>query len=80
MVALNKYFFPLWLQLKAFEDICLGLIGAATSTSVQSQILLEGIIDQEKVKVAASKGKECVQYYMGYLKGTYLHGQCFLHI
>lgn len=34
---------------------------------------MEGIIDQkEKVKIAASKGKECFQYYMGYLKGTYL--------
>ncbi|XP_064008707.1 uncharacterized protein LOC135180262 [Pogoniulus pusillus] len=63
------------IELKAFEDIWLGLIGAATSTSVQSQILLEGIIDQEeKVKVSASKGKECVQYYMGYLKGDLEEG------
>ncbi|NXI70623.1 APLP protein, partial [Anseranas semipalmata] len=35
----------------------------------------EGIIDQkEKVKVAASKGKECFQYYMGYLKGDLEEG------
>lgn len=65
--------FPLWLQLRAFEDIWLGLTGTAASSSVQSQILVEGIIDQkEKVKVAASKGKECFQYYMGYLQGMYL--------
>ncbi|NXP51135.1 APLP protein, partial [Heliornis fulica] len=35
----------------------------------------EGIIDQrEKVKVAASKGKECFQCYMGYLKGNLEEG------
>lgn len=72
-MALNKCVFPLWLQLKGSEDTWLGLTGTATSSAVQSQILVEGIIDQkEKVKVAASKGKECLQYYMGYLKGMYL--------
>ncbi|NWW42821.1 APLP protein, partial [Pedionomus torquatus] len=35
----------------------------------------EGMIDQEeKVKVAASKGKECFQYYVGYLKGDLEEG------
>lgn len=70
--------FPLWLQLRAFEEIWLGLTGTAASSSVQSQVLVEGIVDQkEKVKIAASKGKQCFQGYVGYLKGTYLHGQCF---
>ncbi|XP_032560203.1 uncharacterized protein LOC116795019 [Chiroxiphia lanceolata] len=63
------------IDLRAFEDIWLGLAGTATSSSVQSQILLEGNIDQkEKVKVAASKGKECIQYYLGYLKGDLEEG------
>ncbi|XP_053936194.1 uncharacterized protein LOC128853691 isoform X2 [Cuculus canorus] len=67
--------YSLEIELKAFEDIWLGLTGTATSSSVQSQILVEGIIDQkEKVKVAASKGKECFQYYMGYLKGDLEEG------
>ncbi|XP_041257507.1 uncharacterized protein LOC121334429 [Onychostruthus taczanowskii] len=62
--------YSLEIELRAFEDIWLGLTGTAASSSVQSQILVEGIIDQkEKVKVAASKGKECFQYYMGYLQG-----------
>lgn len=70
------YVFPLWLQFRAFEDIWLGLTGTAASSSIQSQITVEGIMDQkEKVKVAASKGKECFQCYMGYLKGTFLPGQ-----
>ncbi|NXK52871.1 APLP protein, partial [Chauna torquata] len=35
----------------------------------------EGIIDQkEKVKVAASKEKECFHYYVGYLKGNLEEG------
>ncbi|NXN30410.1 APLP protein, partial [Nycticryphes semicollaris] len=35
----------------------------------------EGFLDQkEKVKVSASKGKECFQYYMGYLKGDLEEG------
>ncbi|NXS98712.1 APLP protein, partial [Jacana jacana] len=35
----------------------------------------EGFIEQEeKVKVAASKGRECFQYYMGYLKGDLEEG------
>ncbi|XP_057891811.1 uncharacterized protein LOC131090453 [Melospiza georgiana] len=72
--------FPLLLQLRAFEDIWLGLTGTAASSSVQSQILVEGIIDQkEKVKVAASKGKECFQYYMGYLQGMYLTDHALSH-
>ncbi|XP_062444584.1 uncharacterized protein LOC134147453 [Rhea pennata] len=63
------------IELKAFEDIWLGLTGTTSSSAVQSQILVEGIIDQkEKVKVAASKGKECLQYYMGYLKGDLEEG------
>ncbi|KAM6378848.1 uncharacterized protein J5M81_010458 [Pluvialis apricaria] len=67
--------YTLEIELRAFEDIWLGLTGTATSSSVQSQILVEGIIDQkEKVKVAASKGKECFQYYMGYLKGDLEEG------
>ncbi|XP_075370784.1 uncharacterized protein LOC142415850 [Mycteria americana] len=67
--------YSLEVELKAFEDIWLGLTGTATSSSVQSQILVEGTIDQkEKVKVAASKGKECFQYYMGYLKGDLEEG------
>ncbi|XP_066186507.1 uncharacterized protein [Sylvia atricapilla] len=67
--------YSLEVELRAFEDIWLGLTGTAASSSVQSQILVEGIIDQkEKVKVAASKGKECVQYYMGYLQGDLEEG------
>ncbi|KAM6054404.1 uncharacterized protein VSU04_010687 [Chlamydotis macqueenii] len=67
--------YSLEIKLKALEDIWLGLTGTATSSSVQSQILVEGIVDQkEKVKVAASKGKECFQYYMGYLKGDLEEG------
>ncbi|XP_054698985.1 uncharacterized protein LOC129213269 isoform X2 [Grus americana] len=67
--------YSLEIELKAFEDIWLGVTGTATSSSVQSQILVEGSIDQkEKVKVAASKGKECFQYYMGYLKGDLEEG------
>ncbi|KAM6249811.1 uncharacterized protein LJ264_009619 [Porphyrio hochstetteri] len=67
--------YSLEIELKAFEDIWLGLTGTAASSSAQSQILVEGIIDQrEKVKVAASKGKECFQYYMGYLKGDLEEG------
>ncbi|XP_050762156.1 uncharacterized protein LOC127022570 [Gymnogyps californianus] len=67
--------YSLEIELRAFEDTWLGLTGTATSSSVQSQILVEGIIDQkEKVKVAASKGKECFQYYMGYLKGDLEEG------
>ncbi|XP_019350266.2 uncharacterized protein LOC102557779 isoform X1 [Alligator mississippiensis] len=62
-------------ELKAFEDIWLGLTGTATSSALQSQILVEGNIDhKEKVKVAASKEKECLQYYMGYLKGDLEEG------
>ncbi|NXD62922.1 APLP protein, partial [Eolophus roseicapillus] len=35
----------------------------------------EGIVDQkEKVKIAASKGKECFQCYVGYLKGDLEEG------
>ncbi|XP_077043164.1 uncharacterized protein LOC143695376 [Agelaius phoeniceus] len=67
--------YSLEIELKAFEDIWLGLTGTAASSSAQSQILVEGIIDQkEKVKVAASKGKECFQYYMGYLQGDLEEG------
>ncbi|XP_010576827.1 PREDICTED: uncharacterized protein LOC104838661 [Haliaeetus leucocephalus] len=67
--------YSLEIELRAFEDIWLGLTGTAASSSVQSQILVEGIIDQkEKVKLAASKGKECFQYYMGYLKGDMEEG------
>ncbi|XP_030814120.1 uncharacterized protein LOC115909152 isoform X2 [Camarhynchus parvulus] len=67
--------YSLEIELRAFEDIWLGLAGTAASSSVQSQILVEGIIDQkEKVKVAASKGKECFQYYMGYLQGDLEEG------
>ncbi|XP_054068030.1 uncharacterized protein LOC128913816 isoform X3 [Rissa tridactyla] len=67
--------YSLEIELRAFEDIWLGLTGTAASSSVQSQILVEGIIDQkEKVKVAASKGKECFQCYVGYLKGDLEEG------
>ncbi|RMC17771.1 hypothetical protein DUI87_05436 [Hirundo rustica rustica] len=67
--------YSLEIELRAFEDIWLGLTGTAASSSVQSQILVEGIIDQkEKVKVAASKGKECFQYYMGHLQGDLEEG------
>ncbi|XP_067407568.1 uncharacterized protein [Emydura macquarii macquarii] len=62
-------------ELKASEDIWLGLTGTATSSAVQSQVLMEGNIDQkEKIKVTASTGKECHQYYMGYLKGDLEEG------
>ncbi|XP_077684889.1 uncharacterized protein LOC144271419 [Eretmochelys imbricata] len=62
-------------ELKASEDIWLGLTGTATSSAVQSQVLMEGNIDQkEKVKVTASKGKGCHQYYMGYVKGDLEEG------
>ncbi|XP_042654834.1 uncharacterized protein LOC116959373 [Tyto alba] len=67
--------YSLEIELRAFEDIWLGLTGTATSSSVQSQILVEGIFDQkEKVKLAASKGEECFQYYIGYLKGDLEEG------
>ncbi|XP_061847955.1 uncharacterized protein LOC133625092 [Colius striatus] len=66
--------YSLEVELRAFEDIWLGLTGTAASSSLQSQILVEGIIDQEKVKVAASKGKECFQYYMGHVKGDLEEG------
>ncbi|XP_058278614.1 uncharacterized protein LOC120759796 [Hirundo rustica] len=67
--------YSLEIELRAFEDIWLGLTGTAASSSVQSQILVEGIIAQkEKVKVAASKGKECFQYYMGHLQGDLEEG------
>ncbi|XP_023792385.1 uncharacterized protein LOC111935942 [Cyanistes caeruleus] len=67
--------YSLEIELTAFEDIWLGLTGTAASSSVQSQILVEGIIDQkEKVKVAASKGKECFHYYMGHLQGDLEEG------
>ncbi|XP_053848337.1 uncharacterized protein LOC128815553 [Vidua macroura] len=67
--------YSLEIELRAFEDIWLGLTGTAASSSVQSQVLVEGIIDQkEKIKVAASKGKECFQYYMGYLQGELEEG------
>ncbi|KAF4791976.1 hypothetical protein TURU_125831 [Turdus rufiventris] len=67
--------YSLEIELRAFEDIWLGLTGTAASSADQSQILVEGIIDQkEKVKVAASKGKECFQYYMGYLQGDLEEG------
>ncbi|XP_030433966.1 uncharacterized protein LOC115658723 isoform X5 [Gopherus evgoodei] len=62
-------------ELKASEDIWLGLTGTATSSAVQSHVLMEGNIDpKEKVKVTASKGKECHQYYMGYVKGALEEG------
>ncbi|XP_065541888.1 uncharacterized protein LOC136017503 [Lathamus discolor] len=67
--------YSLEIELRAFEDIWLGLTGTAASSSVQSQILVEGIVDQkEKVKIAASKGKECFQCYVGYLKGDLEEG------
>ncbi|XP_033921269.1 uncharacterized protein [Melopsittacus undulatus] len=67
--------YSLEIELRAFEDTWLGLTGTATSSSVQSQILVEGIVDQkEKVKIAASKGKECFQCYVGYLKGDLEEG------
>ncbi|XP_057263855.1 uncharacterized protein LOC130598454 [Pezoporus wallicus] len=67
--------YSLEIELRAFEDIWLGLTGTAASSSAQSQILVEGIVDQkEKVKIAASKGKECFQCYVGYLKGDLEEG------
>ncbi|KAM9555572.1 uncharacterized protein ACIB01_007669 [Guaruba guarouba] len=67
--------YSLEIELRAFEDIWLGLTGTAASSSVQSQILVEGIVDQkEKVRIAASKGKECFQCYVGYLKGDLEEG------
>nr|XP_021151421.1 uncharacterized protein LOC102084597 [Columba livia] len=70
--------YSLEIEFRAFEDVWLGLTGTAASSSVQSQILVEGIMDQkEKVKVAASKGKECFQCYVGYLKGDLEEGMEF---
>lgn len=44
-----------------------------TSSADQSQILVEGKMDQpnEKVKITAIKGKGCLRYYTGYLKGKF---------
>ncbi|XP_074867207.1 uncharacterized protein LOC142021855 [Carettochelys insculpta] len=62
-------------DLKASEDIWLGLTGAAASSAFHSQVLIEGRIDgKEKVKVTASKGKEGHQYYMGYVRGDLEEG------
>ncbi|XP_053132427.1 uncharacterized protein LOC128336575 [Hemicordylus capensis] len=55
---------------KAPKAVSLDVTGSLMSSAAQSEIVVEGIIDpKEKVKLIASKGKECVQYYMGYLKG-----------
>ncbi|XP_075755429.1 uncharacterized protein LOC102446612 isoform X2 [Pelodiscus sinensis] len=70
---LKKYLMEF--ELKASEDIWLGLSGTAVSSALQSQILMEGNIDRkEKVKVTVSKAKECHQYYMGYVKGDLEEG------
>ncbi|XP_061456403.1 uncharacterized protein LOC133372116 [Rhineura floridana] len=57
------------ISLKASEAVWLAVTGGWTSSGGQCQILVEAKTDlKEKVKLAASKGKECLQYYMGYLK------------
>ncbi|XP_062999023.1 uncharacterized protein LOC134409950 isoform X2 [Elgaria multicarinata webbii] len=57
--------------LKASDILWLDVMGTVTSSAGQSQILVEGILDpKEKVKFAASKGKGCLRYYVGYLKGN----------
>ncbi|XP_054849643.1 uncharacterized protein LOC129339063 [Eublepharis macularius] len=61
--------------LKAWEALWLDVTGSLTSSAVQSQVLVEGKMDaKEKLKLAASKGKKCLRYYMGYLKGDFEDG------
>ncbi|XP_033023614.1 uncharacterized protein LOC117057008 [Lacerta agilis] len=56
-------------SLKASDAIWLGVVGSVASSAGQSQVLVEAKIDpKEAVKLAASKGKGCLQCYMGYLK------------
>ncbi|CAI5792171.1 Hypothetical predicted protein [Podarcis lilfordi] len=56
-------------SLKASDAVWLGVVGSVASSAGQSQVRVEAKIDpKEAVKLAASKGKGCLQCYMGYLK------------
>ncbi|XP_053220423.1 uncharacterized protein LOC128401423 isoform X1 [Podarcis raffonei] len=56
-------------SLKAPDVVWLGVVGSVASSAGQSQVRVEAKIDpKEAVKLAASKGKGCLQCYMGYLK------------
>ncbi|XP_044289621.1 uncharacterized protein LOC123025172 [Varanus komodoensis] len=57
--------------LQASDVLWLDVMGRVVSSTAQSQILVEGKMDpQEKVRVEAFRGKGCLRYYMGYLKGN----------
>ncbi|KAM6424394.1 uncharacterized protein PHA67_004969 isoform 2-T2 [Liasis olivaceus] len=59
-------------NLKGPEAIWMDVKARMTSSADQSQVLVEGKMDHpnEKVKITVFKGKGCLQYYMGYLKGN----------
>ncbi|KAH0631881.1 hypothetical protein JD844_019775 [Phrynosoma platyrhinos] len=58
-------------SLRASEAIWLHMVGSVTSSDDESKVLVEGEIDSKKnVKIAASKGKGCLHYYIGHLKGN----------
>ncbi|XP_058013738.1 uncharacterized protein LOC131185316 [Ahaetulla prasina] len=60
-------------SLKGPEATWMDVKACVTSSADQSQVFVEGKMDHpnEKVKIAAIKGKECLRYYMGYLKGRF---------
>ncbi|XP_063171149.1 uncharacterized protein LOC134505396 [Candoia aspera] len=60
------------LSLKGPEAVWMDVKACVTSSADQSQVLVEGKMDHpnEKVKITAFKGKGCLRYYMGYLKGN----------
>ncbi|XP_032086906.1 uncharacterized protein LOC116517843, partial [Thamnophis elegans] len=59
-------------SLKGPEATWIDVKACVISSADQSQVLVEGKMDHpdEKVKIAAIRGKECLRYYMGYLKGN----------
>ncbi|XP_060549044.1 uncharacterized protein LOC117673079 [Pantherophis guttatus] len=59
-------------SLKGSEATWMDVKACVTSSADQSQVFVEGKMDHpnEKVKITAIKGKECLRYYMGYLKGN----------
>ncbi|XP_070616334.1 uncharacterized protein [Erythrolamprus reginae] len=60
------------LSLKGPEATWMDVKACVISSEDQSQVLVEGKMDHpnEKVKITAIKGKECLRFYMGYLKGN----------
>ncbi|XP_070811438.1 apolipophorins [Pituophis catenifer annectens] len=59
-------------SLKGSEATWMDVKACVTSSADESQVFVEGKMDHpnEKVKITAIKGKECLRYYMGYLKGN----------